>query len=211
MPSSNRKVFLQSAEALACQLLGQHIVRKYESLTLIARIVETEAYLGSEDAAAHSYRGRRTERTEPMFAQGGTSYVYFTYGMHHCFNIVASIQDDPQAVLIRAVEPIEGLDTMMSLRPSAKNPTDIGSGPARLCQALALTREHSSLDLLSKGALQLSWQKTRLIDDQDIESSPRVGIQSAQKHPGGWASRKLRFWIRDNPHVSRPPRSAIIW
>lgn len=191
------------AVTLARRLIGQRLVRVTDrGERLSGLIVETEAYLGTADRACHSFAGRRTPRVEPMYARAGTAYVYFTYGMHHCFNVVAGEIDEPVAVLIRALRPLEGLATMTRNRgSSARGPhpeRDLCSGPARLCQALAIDRRHSALDLVTAPNL--------FIERARPDSSPPPTATSARigvGYAGAWARRKLRFFLRGDPNVSR--------
>lgn len=183
--------FTAPAPVLACRLLGQRLISTVDGRRTSGRIVETEAYLGSDDPASHAavLRGR-TRRNASMFASGGTSYLYFTYGMHWCFNVVAGPAHQAQAVLIRALEPMEGLSTMSERRGRA---TDLASGPARLCQALGLD---GALDghVLTDAPLWIEGCSARTADA--IGVSGRIGIRKAMDLP-------LRFFIRDHPDVSR--------
>lgn len=162
-------------------------------------IVETEAYLGVEDKAAHTFGGRRTPRNETMYREGGHAYVYFTYGMHHCINVVASRIDHPVAVLVRALEPSEGLDTMYRHRAKAKRDTDLCSGPGKLCQALAINRSHDGTDLVKSRTLFIERVRKRVYPNTQITVSPRIGVDYAAE----WAAEPLRFHLRDHPHVSK--------
>ena len=137
MEKLTREFYTRDSLTVARELLGKVLVHRLDGETLAGRIVEAEAYQGPEDRAAHSYGGRRTARTEVMFGPGGFAYVYLIYGMHSCMNVVASTQGRPQAVLLRAVEPAP---LWGSLRREA-------SGPGKLCQALAITRDCYGLDL----------------------------------------------------------------
>lgn len=196
--------FRQPSQRLAPALLGHLLIRALNDGTrLVGKIVETEAYLGVKDRAAHSFGGRRTERTEAMYRGAGTAYVYFTYGMHHCFNIVSGKLDEPIAVLIRAVEPLEGLDAMLARRQSSPKaprvirPTDLASGPARLCQAFDIDRRLNMLDLTASDRLYVAEGDPP--GRAQIAVSARIGVDSARE----WADRPLRFYVRGNPHVSR--------
>ena len=146
------------------------------------RIVETEAYCGTEDAAAHSYRGRATARTATMFGEPGHLYVYFTYGMHWCANAVCG-DHDGHAVLIRALEPLRGLDAMRAARPKAKSDRDLCNGPGKLCQALGLRGEHDGMDLV-RGAVRIASDGT--LPPRAPEASRRIGISKAVEHEWRW-------------------------
>ncbi len=190
-----RTFFRRDPVALARSLLGQRLVRVLGGQRLAGLIVETEAYLGIPDAAAHTYKGRHTIRNQTMWGDGGHCYVYFTYGMHHCANVVAGRAGDPVAVLMRALEPSEGLETMRALR---RRDRDLCSGPARLCQALAIDRTLDGTDLVKSDQLfiELMARSTKL----RIVTAPRVGVSYA----GLWAKRRLRYYIRDHTCVSKP-------
>jgi len=209
-----RRFYSRDAESLAPALLGRLLVRILPDGTrLSGRIVETEAYVGVHDRASHAYNGRRTERNESMYAQPGTAYVYFTYGMHHCFNIVCGQLNEPVAVLVRALEPVEEIETMRTLR-SAPTPqrrtalkiTDLCSGPGKLCRALAVDRTLDRTDLTHSESLFLDARNTERIPESAMNISPRIGIQSS----GEWASKPLRWSIRNNPHVSVLVRESRI-
>jgi DNA-3-methyladenine glycosylase len=209
MPRLNREFFAVPADRLARALLGCTLVRRLDDGARLAGvIVETEAYLGARDRAAHSFGNRRTPRTEPMFGPGGTAYVYFTYGMHHCMNIAAAAAGDPQAVLIRALEPVEGMDVMRRHRAAMARAADpaalleglLCSGPARLCVALGIDRRHSGLDLTRRGAIWVEGPKRSLVSEHAIGRSTRIGVGYA----GPWALRELRFYLRGNSSVSGP-------
>ena len=170
-------------------LLGQVLVRRLGRRLLAVRLVETEAYLGVEDPAAHAYRGRRTRRTAPLFGPPGTVYVYFVYGMHHCLNVTADQEGVPGCVLIRAAEPLTpGLEPL-----SAR-------GPGRLCRSLGLDTRMSGAYLFAPGS-GLYLREGR--PPSRVASSPRVGIRHAAAEP-------LRFFDPESPAVSavRPPRAA---
>lgn len=196
---------------LAKRLLGCTLVRVLPDGTRLAgMIVETEAYCGVEDTAAHSVGWRRTERTEPMFARGGTAYVYFTYGMHHCFNVVCGKVDEPVAVLIRAVEPTEGIDAMRARRqPSSRKmlrDRDLCSGPARLCEAMEIDRRLNMHDLTLGESLWI--ELSQPVHASKIQTTARIGVPGA----GEWATRPLRWFIAGNLHVSpgRPTTQADV-
>ena len=158
-------------------------------------IVETEAYRGPLDRAAHSYGGRRTKRTEPMYAIGGTAYVFFVYGMYYQFNVVTNAVNTPHAVLIRAVEPVEGIELMRKRRHGQPD-RNLTKGPGKLCIALGIDRRLDGADLLGERV----WLEERVgVRRSQISSGPRIGIDYA----GEWVTKPWRFWIKDNPFVSR--------
>lgn len=204
-----RRFYTVDSVTLARSLLGQRLVRVLDDGTRLAGlIVETEAYLGKKDMAAHSFGGRRSARNEAMYMKGGTAYVYFTYGMHFCFNVVAGKVNEPIAVLIRALEPVEGIETMRRLRSpgtqsgKGRHPdTDLCRGPARLCQALAIDRTLNAIDLTRDRRLFIEHGSQRP-DPRLIGASPRIGIDYA----GDWVARPLRFYFRGSPFVSGPAR-----
>ena len=158
-------------------------------------IVETEAYRGPLDRAAHSYGGRRTKRTEAMYASGGTAYVFFVYGMYYQFNVVTHAVETPHAVLIRAVEPCEGLELMRKRRHGQPD-RNLTRGPGKLCIAMGIDRRLDGADLLGR---QVWLEERPPVRRSQILSGPRIGIDYA----GAWVSKPWRFWIKDNPFVSR--------
>ncbi|HSB43156.1 MAG TPA: DNA-3-methyladenine glycosylase [Methylomirabilota bacterium] len=184
--------------AVARRLLGTRLVVPTRDGRRVAGIiVETEAYRGPEDRASHAYGGRRTRRTETMYARGGTAYVYFVYGMYHQFNVVTAGEDVPHAVLVRALEPVEGLALMRRRRGGVAD-RDLTSGPGKLCIALGIDRRLDGADLLGERV----WLEPGLrVAAGTIASGPRVGIDYAEQ----WVHRRWRFWLRGNPYVSRAP------
>jgi DNA-3-methyladenine glycosylase len=185
---------------VARDLLGQRLVVSHRKERRAAGIiVETEAYRGPEDRASHAYGGRRTNRTETMYGIGGTAYVYFVYGMYNQFNVVTNVEDLPHAVLVRALEPVEGID-IIRRRRSGRSEYELTSGPGRLCLALGIDRRLDKADLLGDRV----WIEAEAsVSPQEIARGPRIGIDYAEK----WALKPWRFWIRDHPFVSRSPRS----
>ena len=161
--------------AVAQSLLGKSIFTMIDGMLTGGIITETEAYAGKTDKASHAYGGRRTQRTETMYMPGGYSYVYFTYGMHHLFNIVTSLQDDPQAVLIRGIIPTEGIDIQEKRRN--QNGKYLANGPAKLCQALGITLKQNCIPL-SEDVIWLQDQE-EIIKQTDIIICPRVGVDYA--------------------------------
>ena len=195
----SRQFFRRDPVILGRALLGQKLVRVIRGRRLAGTIVETEAYLGAIDKAAHTYGDRRTDRNKSMWADGGTAYVYSIYGMHHCINVVAKRVEDPEAVLIRALEPLEGLIIMRRNRRAAKQDTDLCSGPGKLCQALAINRQFDGSDLVNGQQLFIELCRRRAYPARQIAVSPRIGIAYA----GRWAHKPLRFFLTQNPHVSK--------
>jgi len=197
-----RRFFRRDPVAVARALLGQRLVRIIDGQRLSGLIVEVEAYLGHRDQAAHTYNGKRTKRNASMWGDGGHAYVYFTYGMHYCVNIVAGKIDDPVAVLIRALEPAEGQTLMQPRRQGQRKilrETDLCSGPAKLCQALGIDGQLDGVDLVNSQHLFVEKQRTRAYPTTHITVGPRVGVGYA----GEWANKSLRFFLKTNPHVSR--------
>jgi len=186
---------------VARALIGQRLVRVVNAQRVSGLIVEVEAYLGIPDRAAHTYGGRHTPRNTSMWGDGGHAYVYFTYGMHHCMNVVAGPPGKPIAVLLRALEPMEGLDLMRSQRQKARCNTDLCSGPAKLCQALAIDRGLDGGDLIGGQSLFIEKIRSRSHCSSQIVTCPRIGVGYA----GEWADKPLRFFLRGNPHVSVTP------
>ncbi len=179
----------QPASKSAPQLLGCRLLYESGKGTTSGMIIETEAYLG-DDPASHSYNGK-TPRNEVMFGPSGRAYIYFTYGMHYCFNIVTGRPGEGEAVLIRALEPIEGL-ALMKKRRRQQDIKNLCSGPAKLVQAMGITSGCNGQDL-SAGRLRLLAAGSR---DFDIVRATRIGIKKS-------TDKKLRFYIRDNPYISR--------
>lgn len=211
----SRAFYAVDAATLARALLGRTLVRMLAdehgvSTRLSGTIVETEAYLGIEDRAAHTFGGRRTPRNEAMYARPGTLYVYFTYGMHHCMNVVCLAEGEPTAVLLRAIMPRDGIEAMQRLRTrpgaAAMRISDLCRGPGRLCQALGITRRDNFADLIegvpSPGEVAMAdrvWiEEGVAAADRLVVNTPRIGVDSA----GSWARRKLRWAIRGSPWVS---------
>lgn len=202
-----RAFYATDAASLARALLGRTLVRTLDDGTRLAgRIVETEAYLGVEDLAAHCAGGRRTRRNESMYGPPGAAYVYFTYGMHHCFNAVCGPEGEPAAVLVRAVEPIEGVQRMRALRlarrkrPGTLGDAELCSGPGRLCQAFAIDRALDGVDLTASSLIWIERGGSGSIPPEHLGNSPRIGVG----YSGAWAARPLRWFVRGNPHVSGP-------
>lgn len=197
----SRSFYGRDSVTVARELLGKILVHKTGGQELRAIIVETEAYGGIPDKAAHSYGGKKTLRTKIMFGDPGFSYVYLIYGIYNCFNIVVAKEGDPQAVLIRALEPLEGLETMAINRYnkgykelSQKQIYGLTNGPGKLCMAMNIDRSWNGEDL-SQDTLYLEAGKE---EEQKIVRAKRIGIDYAQEAKDYlW-----RFYLRDNPFVS---------
>jgi DNA-3-methyladenine glycosylase len=190
----DRAWFDRPAAALATDLLGARLVHASPEGTVGGRIVEVEAYQGPEDLAAHSSRGR-TARNAVMFGPPGHLYVYLIYGLHHCLNIVAGHGAKPEAVLIRALAIDDGIGLAQARRGDRVPDRRLASGPGNVGQALGVDRGLNGADLLS-GPI---WLEPRDGSRPHITRGPRIGVQYA----GRWAALPLRFWISDDPHVSR--------
>jgi DNA-3-methyladenine glycosylase len=193
-PSLTRDWFDRPATDLARELLGCRLVHAGAEGTVGGRIVEVEAYRGPEDRAAHSSRGR-TPRNAVMFGQPGHLYVYLIYGLHHCLNVVGGPSTKPEAVLIRALALDEGLDAARARRGATVPERRLASGPGNVGSALGVDRSLNGVDLLA-GPVRV---EPRPGHAPRIARGPRIGVAYA----GAWAARAWRFWIADDPHVSR--------
>jgi DNA-3-methyladenine glycosylase len=188
-----RSFYTRKTSTVAKDLLGKILVRRIGRNILTGIIVETEAYLFN-DSASHSFRGM-TERNKVMFGKGGFLYVYFTYGMHYCANVVTFKEGIGEAVLIRAVEPKNGMNVMLKNRSliNERNLTKTTNGPAKLAQAFALTNEQSGTDLTGS---EIFITSDETVPRSKIVTTTRIGISTAKE-------KKLRFYIKDNPWVSK--------
>jgi DNA-3-methyladenine glycosylase len=201
-----RDFYIRDTITVSKELLGKVLVHKTPNYTVAGRIVETEAYLGPEDKAAHSFGGKITPRVEIMYNQGGFSYIFTIYGMYQCFNIVTEKQGTPQAALIRALEPVDNLD-FMALRRFNKAYADLNNnqiknltnGPGKLCIAMDLTREQNKIDICVRNAIDDIYVYDDGYKDFEIESSPRINIDYAEEY----VSKPWRFTIKGNKYVSR--------
>jgi DNA-3-methyladenine glycosylase len=192
----NRSFYSRNVLVVAKELLGKILVKRNGSKLLSGRIAEVEAYDGSIDQAAHTFRGI-TERNKIMFGAGGFLYVYFTYGNHYCCNVVTGKEGSGTAVLIRAVEPVAGIDVMVKNRfgrelLNEKEKFNLTSGPGKVCRAFAITMEHYGTDLTGDEIYILNSK----IKPEEIAVSGRIGIIKSVDLP--W-----RFYIKDNPYVSK--------
>lgn len=183
----------------APRLIGHTLVRRTEDGDIRSRIVETESYGGIEDKGSHAHGGRRTARTQIMFGRGGTAYIYLIYGMYHCLNVVTGAVDDPQAVLIRAVEPLTAEDEALMRKyrgAAARKPVVLSGGPGKLCRGLRIDKSLNGQSLLEQGG-PLWIEAGRPLRKETIMQSPRINIAYAQEY----AAKPWRFFLRDNPYV----------
>ena len=192
-----RTFYARPTATVARRLLGQVLVSVIGGVRTAGRIVETEAYVGPHDPACHAFGGRRTDRTAGLYGDPGTAYIYFTYGMHWCLNAVTEARDYPAAVLIRALEPLEGI-AIMRRRRGAVPDRALCAGPARLCEALGVTGALNGA-WLQRGALRVL--RGASVRPESIQTTPRIGITRAVDWP-------LRFLIRGSPWVSRGATSS---
>lgn len=184
---------------IAQDLLGKIIITKFEGLLTAARIVETEAYIGLTDKASHSFGGRRTERNEHMYGAPATAYVYICYGMHHLFNVVTNKKNIPDAVLIRAAEPIQGIDIMLQRTGKIKLDYTLTKGPGNLAKALGITKVQSGANLTGN-KMYIAADGWSSADETGI--SARIGIDGAGAVA---AALPYRFFIKGNKYVSGHP------
>lgn len=197
----HRDFYNRDSLVVAKELLGKHLVHNIDGVKLVGKIVETEAYRGTVDKAAHSYGGRRTPRVEVMYGQAGYAYVYLIYGMYNCFNVVTNKEGIPHAVLIRAIEPMGFIDAFSQNRYQktykelSKNQIKgLSNGPGKLCQALLIDRDYNGEDLCGN-RLYISNGKE---NNFEIVSAKRVGIDYAKEAKDFlW-----RFYIKDNAYIS---------
>lgn len=204
------QTFYQSTDVvhLAKQLLGKIVISDIEGKITSGIIVETEAYRGPDDKGCHAYGGRYTERTRIMYATGGTAYVYICYGMHPMFNVVTGPEGDAHAILIRAIEPLTGAENMLERRNMSLTKTDLTNGPGKLAVALGITKEMNGSLLYEKESTIYIKSDNFVVEEKDIVSGPRVGMSV---HVGPCAHRPWRFYIRDNPWVSKPLAVNYKW
>lgn len=183
---------------LAKDLLGKVLFTQINGEITAGIIVETEAYFGIKDKASHAYGGRRTNRTETLYSQGGISYVYLCYGMHHLFNVVSSVEGEPHAVLIRAIEPLIGTDIMEKRRNMPATKPAISAGPGSAAKALGIDRTFNQKDLTGEEI----WIEDHGIryGENEIAATPRVGVAYAQED----ALLPWRFFVIGNKYVSKP-------
>lgn len=193
-----KNFYLQDALILSKKLLGKYLVHDSISGKTTGKIVETEAYLGENDPASHTYARGMTERTKVHYKEGGYAYVYQIYGMYYCFNIVCGRKDEPHCVFIRAIEPVAGIEFMEERRKRylLDNFRDLANGPGKLCQAMGITKELYGEDLCGDKLYLLGGEK---VDPSLIVSAPRIGVDYA----GDARHYPLRFFIKGNEFVSK--------
>jgi len=196
MKKLKRNFYNQSTLKIAQDLLGKFLVRKIGKKIISGKIVETEAYVGPNDLASHASHGKTT-RTAPMFGPPGYAYVYLVYGLNHCFNIVTEGKNYPAAVLIRAIEPTEGVDLMRRLRHAPHDERNITNGPGKLCQALKIDKSLNNFDL-TKNILWLEDRGIK-IKPSEIIAAKRIGVDYA----GKYKNKPWRFYLRGNLFVSK--------
>jgi DNA-3-methyladenine glycosylase len=188
-----RSFYDRDTEIVARELLGSVLESKTDDGIASGIIVETEAYVGEHDAACHAAAGL-TRRTEPLYGPPGIAYVYFIYGVHWCINAVTRAEGLPSAVLIRALEPLTGLNVMRKRRPRARADRDLTNGPGKLCSALGIDGRVNGLPLQRH---PVTIRAGAGVADRDVEITPRIGITRAADWP-------LRYLVKDNAFVSRP-------
>ena len=198
-----QEFYNRSALDVAKDLLGKVLVREVDGKVLKGRIVETEAYIGATDKACHAYNGRRTKRTEPLYEEGGVSYIYFIYGLYHCFNVVTNEKDVAEAVLVRAIEPLNEFDYIAKIRYNKEyneltktQIKNLTNGPSKLCLAYLINRDINVLKLYEQGPIYIEDDS---YDEFEIVDTKRIGIDYAEEAKDFlW-----RFYIKDNPFVSK--------
>ena len=204
------KEYYESTDAreIAKFLLGKIVVSTIENLKTVAIIVETEAYMAPDDLACHARGDRRTPRTETMFGAAGMSYVYRCYGIHHLFNVVTAPEGMAHAVLIRAVQPLEGMDIMQKRRKWSNTTPQLTNGPGKWTQAMGITDTLDGLDLTTTQSWIQIFDSDGLVRDDEIISGPRVGMSSLTRECGYYP---WRYYIRENAWVSRPLVARYTW
>jgi len=192
------KSFYQRTDVLqiARELLGKILVTKWDGIITAGRIVECEAYYGEIDRASHAYGGRRTNRTEVMFASGGVAYVYLCYGIHYMFNVVTNNKNIPHAILIRALEPLKGIDKMLERTGKLKMDYTLTKGPGNVSKAMGIQTGHTGTSLTTK-ELFIAVDSTTYATTEIIATA-RIGVDYA----GNDAKLKYRFFVKGNPYVS---------
>lgn len=197
MERLDKKFFQQKTERVARQLLGKVLVRKLGEETISGIIVETEAYIGPHDLACHASKGK-TSRTSVMFGESGMWYVYLIYGFYYCLNIVTEKKEYPSAVLIRALEPLEGVEYMKRNR-NTDVLNNLTSGPGKMCQAFGIDKSLNNTPAIEKNSTLFIKDRGIKISSRNIVKTKRVGVDYA----GEWKDKLLRFYVKDNRFVSK--------
>lgn len=199
----NKDFYKQGALTLAKELLGKVVVRTVDNVILKAKIVETEAYIGEIDKASHAYNGRRTERTEPLFREGGIAYVYFIYGKYYCFNVISGLENKGEGVLIRALEPLNEFDYLAKKRfnedydkLSEAKKNALTNGPSKLCIAYSIDKSENYMKLYENGDFYIEDGK---MEDFEIVETTRIGIDYAEEA----INFPWRFYIKGNKYISK--------
>jgi DNA-3-methyladenine glycosylase len=192
-----RTFYERDALTVAKELLGRTFVHESPEGTVAGKIVETEAYMGPEDKASHVYGNLRTRRTETQFGPKGHAYIYLIYGIYYCFNVTAGKKaGKPEAVLLRALEPVAGLDLMVKRRPAAKgNVVNLTNGPSKLCAAMGITKALNNADVC---APPLHINDAEAVAEANVVETTRIGVDYADE----WKDKPWRFYIKDNAFVS---------
>ncbi|MDB5034289.1 MAG: 3-methyladenine glycosylase [Chlorobi bacterium] len=182
-----RSFYTRDARTVARELIGHILVTEIDGIRTTGRIIETEAYLGTEDHASHAYRGP-TNRNRPMFQAGGHVYIYFIYGMYYCFNVVTGGEGRGEAVLIRGVEPLEGIDAMRDRRgKTPRRDIELTNGPGKLVIALGIGSGMNGADLMTDARVRI--EKGEMLPDDEVVATPRIGITRAAEFPWRWIAR----------------------
>ncbi|MEF8873496.1 MAG: DNA-3-methyladenine glycosylase [Candidatus Thermoplasmatota archaeon] len=192
-----REFYSRDALTVAKDLLGKYLVSEKEEGRTAGMIVETEAYKGEEDPASHAFGGKKTDRTEVQFKEGGRAYVYLIYGMYHCFNVVAGKEGEPESVFIRALEPVQGEEIMSERRgiTEEKRKKELTNGPGKLCMAMGISKDMSGKDLCGDDLFICG---IRSEEDIEVKSAERINIDYA----GEAKTWPWRFLVKGNPYVS---------
>lgn len=196
--------YARDARVVAKELLGKILVRKVNNIVLKGKIVETEAYIGKIDKASHAYGNRRTERTEPLYGEAGIAYVYFIYGLYHCFNVITNKKDEAEGVLIRAIEPLNEFDYLSQIRFHKKyneltklQIKSLTDGPSKLCMAMNITKINNYEDMTKSEDLYI--ESININENFEIVESKRIGIDYAEEARDFlW-----RYYIKDNKYISK--------
>ena len=191
----NRAFYLRDANTVARELLGKLLVHNSTAGMTPGIIVEVESYIGPSDKGSHAYGNKRTERTEIQYGLGGYAYIYSIYGMYSCFNVVTNAIDKPEVVLVRALEPVDGIE-LMQQRRDTRSIKDLCNGPGKLCNAMGITKAQYGLDLCATELFLIPWEN---IEESQIMVSPRINIDYA----GDCRDYYWRYYIRDNLYVSK--------